>query len=83
MQIGPYTIKQSNASRHYQSSVKILREGCIIAQIRSDSGNLWNLCKRNYHLPERQELIRQCKIAGVSEEDMQMLLKVTAKDSSK
>lgn len=79
MQIGPYTIKQSNASRHYQSSVKIIRAGCVIAHVKADHGNLMSYCRKYWHSPERQELIRQLKLADVQESDIEIILKVDAK----
>jgi hypothetical protein len=79
MQIGPYTIKQSNASRHYQSSLKVIRQGCVIAHVKADHGMLFNYVRRYWHSPERQELIRQLKLANVQESDIEMILKVDAK----
>ena len=79
MQIGPYTIKQSNASRTYQSSVKIIRQGCVIAQVRSDSGNLLGRIRKYWHCEERQELVRQCRLARMPESDIEMLLKIEGK----
>lgn len=74
MIIGQYTIKQSNASRSYQSSVKIIRQGCVIAQVRSDNGNLLGRIRKYWHCEERQELVRQLALAKVPESDVEMLL---------
>lgn len=77
--IGQYSIKESNASRHYQSSLKIERQGVIIAHIKADHGKLLTHVRKWYHSPERAEIIRQLSLAKVSENDIEMLLKIDAK----
>jgi hypothetical protein len=79
MIIGQYTIRQSNASRHYQSSVKIIRQGCVIAQVRSDTGNLMNHIRKFYHCDERAELVRQLALAKTPQADIEMLLQIDPK----
>lgn len=73
--LGQYTIRQSNASRHYQSSVKIIREGCVIAHIKADHGNLMSRIRKLYHCEERAEFVRQLVKAETPKDDIDMLLR--------
>ena len=79
MQIAQYTITQSNASRQYQSSVKVILAGCIVAHVRMDSGKPLDYIRKHYHAPERAEFIRQLTAAQVTEDDIKMILKIDVK----